>query len=358
MRIGIILHPYGEDKPAGLARTIFELAQALVRYGREHEFVIFLKNKPRVMPQFPGANWNIEALGSGILWLERLKRSTPCDVYVFNTPVIPVFFRPRRSVVLALDFAYKYFPAKTVAGRMRNKAVERYHRFSLRRADAIIAMSDATKRDIVNFFNIEEGKITVGYWGFKPVCSVPPETVAVQKPFFLFVGVVKERKNVLNIVKGFYEFTKKYPDHTFVIAGNARGEYGDEIKAYIAKEGMSKRIVFPGYLTEGQISYLYQNAQALVFPSLVEGFGFPVMEAMDCGTPVITSNISSLAELGADDSAILVNPYNPSDIARAMREVAGNEGQRRALAEAGLRRSKMFRWENRIGVFLDVIAKK
>lgn len=357
MKIGIILHPYGEDKPAGLARTIFELACSLVTHGRDHEFIIYLKYLPRVMPQFPNNNWKIEVLGPGFFWLERLRRSSPCDVYVFNTPVMPLFFRPRRSVVLALDFAYKYFPAKTIVGGVRNSAMEYYHGFSLRRADAIIAMSEATKQDIIRFFNIDERKITVGYWGFRPVCSVAPESVEVGQPFFLFVGVVKERKNVFNIVKGFSEFAPSHPDHTLVIAGNARGKYGDMIKAYIMKEGLDRRIMFPGYLSEGQISYLYRHAQSLVFPSLVEGFGFPVMEAMDCGCPVITSNISSLAELGAGGTALLVDPGHASEIAHAMGEIADNEVLRRNLAEAGKKRSAMFRWENRIGTFLDVITK-
>jgi glycosyltransferase involved in cell wall biosynthesis len=142
-----------------------------------------------------------------------------------------------------------------------------------------------------------------------------------------------------------------------VIAGNARGAYGDQVKSYIAGAGMDKQIVFPGYMTEGQISYLYKNAQALAFPSLVEGFGFPVMEAMDCGTPVITSDVSSLAELGAGGSAILVNPHAPSDIARAMRGIADDDALRSRLADAGRKRSKEFSWEKRIEVFLDVITK-
>ena len=356
MKIGIILHPYGEDKPAGLARTIFELTNALITYGKDHEFIIYLKYPPRVLPAFVGSHWKIEILGGGLLWLEGLRTATPADVYVFNTPVLPPFYRSPKSVVLALDFAYKHLPAKIFSQRLQNKVMEYYHGFSLKRADRIIAMSEATKKDIVNFFRIGPQKITVGYWGFKSVCSVPPESVSVPARYFLFVGVVKERKNVLNIVKGFRDFLREHADFSLVIAGNSRGEYGDAIKAYIAHEGIASRVIFPGYVTEGQISYLYRHMQALVFPSLIEGFGFPVLEAMDCGVPVITSNISSLAELGANGSALLVDPHAPAQIAQAMAAIADDESLRGRLAKAGKDRSRLFVWDTRIKIFLDVIT--
>ncbi len=355
MKIGIVLHPYGEDKPAGLARTIFEFTKALVAYDTENEYIIFLKKAPRTIPDLPGRNWRIAVLGEGLLWLERLRHAPPADIYVFNTPVMPLWWRPRRSVVLALDFAYKYFPPDDLAGRIRNRFMEWYHGRSLRRADRIIAMSDATKKDVIRFFHISEAKVAAVHWGFKKICDVAAETVNVPSDFFLFVGVMKERKNVLNVVKGFREFSRSHPRHALVLCGKGEGEYVAKLKDYIRDEGVASRVIFPGYLTEGQVAYLYRHATALVFPSFVEGFGFPVLESMDCDTPVITSDCSSLAELGAGGAAVLVDPHQPDRIGAAMAMLADDKGLREEFIRRGSARAAEFVWEKRAPHFINAI---
>lgn len=356
MKIGIILHPYGEDKPAGLARTIFEFTKALVTYDTENEYIIFLKKEPRMALTLSGKNWRIAVLGEGLLWLERLRHAPLADVYVFNTPVMPLWWRPRRSVVLALDFAYKYFPPDDFVGRIRNRVMARYHGRSLRRADRIITMSEATRKDVLRFFYIPPAKVTAVHWGFKPICNVAPEQVDVPKEFFLFVGVMKERKNVLNVVKGFRKFCHSHPSHALVLCGRGEGEYVGKLKDYIRDEGIANRVIFPGYLTEGQVAYLYQRATALVFPSFVEGFGFPVLEAMDCGTPVITSDCSSLAELGTAGAAVLVDPHRPDLIAAAMEKIAIDQDFSQSLAVRGRARAAQFSWERRAPEFLRAIT--
>ncbi|MFY9462612.1 MAG: glycosyltransferase family 1 protein [Candidatus Sungiibacteriota bacterium] len=356
MKIGIVLHPYGEDKPAGLARTIFEFTKALIAHDPDNEYIIFLKKKPRVAPDLPGRNWRVVVLGDGLLWLERLRHAPAADIYVFNTPVMPLWWRPRRSVVLALDFAYKYFPPADIAGRIRNRLMEWYHGRSLRRADRIITMSEATKKDVLRFFHIPEVKVTAVHWGFKKICDIAFETADVPADFFLFIGVMKERKNVLNVVRGFREFSRHNARHALVLCGKGEGEYAQKLRDYIRDEGIGGRVVFPGYLTEGQVAYLYQHATALVFPSFVEGFGFPVLEAMDCGTPVITSNCSSLAELGADGVAILVDPHQPKEIAEAMTALADDAELRANFIRRGRARAAEVVWERRAPHFLKAIT--
>ncbi len=356
MKIGIVLHPYDEDKPAGLARTIFEFTKALITYDPHNEYIIFLKRAPRKGLDLPGRNWRIAVLGEGLLWLERLRYASPADVYVFNTPVMPLWWRPRRSVVLALDFAYKYFPPADLFGRMRNRIMEWYHGYSLRKADRIITMSEATKKDVLRFFRIPEAKVKAVYWGFKKICDVAAEAVEVPAEFFLFVGVMKERKNVLNVVRGFREFSRSHPRHALVLCGKGEGAYAQRLKNYIRDEGIERRVAFPGYLTEGQVAYLYRRATALAFPSFVEGFGFPVLEAMDCGTPVITSDCSSLAELGADGAAVLVDPREPDQIAGAMAMLADDEAMRGDVVRRGRARAAEFLWEKRAPHFIAAIT--
>ncbi|MDP3771774.1 MAG: glycosyltransferase family 1 protein [bacterium] len=356
MKIGIVLHPYGEDKPAGLARTIFELTTGMIAEDRENDYIIFLKNKPRVLPEFSGKNWRIEILGSGYLWLDRLKTAPRADVYVFNTPVLPLFWRPPKSIALALDFAYLDFPPHGFFGRILNTITYWYHRRSLWRADRIVAISEATKRETMRIFHMQAEKIDVVRCGFKRVCAVPETRLALPENFFLFVGIVKERKNVFNVVRGFNAFQKTHRDYHLVIAGNAVGPYADAIREYITAEKLEEKIIFPGHMNDGQLSYMYRRAMALVFPSFIEGFGYPVLEGMDCGIPVVTSDQSSLAEVGGD-AALLIDPHRPEAIAGAMARIADEPGVREELIKKGHERTKLFSW-HKAGREMTAVCKK
>lgn len=344
MRIGIVLHPYGEDRPAGLARTIFELAKGMLETDRENEYVIFLKNAPKKPPELPGKNWKVEPLGGGRFWLDRLRKATPVDVCIFNTPVLPLFFRPRHSIVLALDFAYAYLAEPGIASALRRRLTLFYHGRSMRRADRIVAISEATKRDVVKLFGIPPERVDVVLCGYKPICSVPETPLPLPEgKFFLFVGIVKPRKNVMNIVRAFVSFAKRRAGYSLVVGGSGEPSYLAAIKDFLVSEGMADRVLFLGHLNDGELSYAYKRAAALAFPTLIEGFGYPVLEGMDCGIPVITSNQSSLAEVGGD-AALLVDPYDPEDIARAMERLAGEPGLAAELVRRGKERVKLFSW--------------
>ena len=182
MRIGIVLHPYGEDSPAGLARTIFEFAKGMLEADAESEYVIFLKHAAKEPPRLPGKNWRVEALGGGRFWLENLRRASAVDVCIFNTPVLPLFFRPKASVVLALDFAYYYLGWKTLGGSFRDLATLCYHALSLWRADHIVAISQATKRDVVKIFRVPERKISVVHLGYKNICAASETPLPLPLP--------------------------------------------------------------------------------------------------------------------------------------------------------------------------------
>ena len=345
MKIGIILHPYGEDKPAGLSRTIFELAKGMIETDTANEYIVFLKKKPRILPSFPGNNWKIEILGDNLLWLNRLKRATQCDTYLFNTPVLPLFWKPKRSIVLALDFAYYYFPPKGIKGRLLNMFTFWYHGRSLRRADGIVAISKATKKDVMELFHIPEQDIHVVLCGFKNVCAVPETPIQLPEKFFLFVGVMKQRKNVFNVVRAFREFYPSHKDYSFVLGGKAEGAYVEEMKSYIAQEGIEDNVHFIGHLNDGELSHVYRKAFALVFASFIEGFGYPVLEAMACGLPVITSKFTSLSEICQNGSALLVDPAKPEEITNAMEQIAAHRDIREELMRNGREQSKKFSWE-------------
>lgn len=344
MKIGIVLHPYGENNPAGLARTIFEFTKGMLEVDKRNEYILFVKNNPKSPPQFPGNNWKICALGGGILWLDKMKHALRADVYIFNTPVMPLFWSPPKSVVIALDFAYWYLSPHSIKGQVIKWATYFYNLFSLWKADGVIAISKATRDDTVRLFRIPQEKISVIYCGFKSMCALPEEKVSLPNKFLLFVGVIKPRKNVFNIVKAFCEFQKHHPDYFLVIVGSGGGAYYDAICRYIKMNRLNPKVIFPGFVTDNNLAYIYKRAEIFLFPTLIEGFGYPVLEAMDCGVPVITSNTSSLKEVGGNGSAFLVDPRDPSDIARAMRSIAEDPKLQNELMRRGIVQSKQFSW--------------
>jgi glycosyltransferase involved in cell wall biosynthesis len=143
----------------------------------------------------------------------------------------------------------------------------------------------------------------------------------------------------------------------FVLAGRAGGTYYEDIVRYIQKEGIENRIHFVGHLSDAEQSYAYARATALVFPSVVESFGFPVLEAMECGTPVITSNFGGPSETGMDGAAMLVNPRSPESIAQAMLRVSTDEKSRTELIKRGRARARDFSWEKTARESLAVLKK-
>lgn len=354
MKIGIILHPYGEEHAAGLGRAIFEIARSLIAADQKNEYLIFLKERPGVVPEFPGTNWRVVALGGGLWWRERLRAAPQADIYLFNTPVLPLFFRPKKSIVIALDFAYLEFGGGGLWERVRRRATFWYHCWSLRRADLIVAISEATKRHVVERCGLPEERLRVVYLGTNHICALPEEPVAVPEKFFLFVGVFKERKNVFGVVRAFAEFASAHTEYALVLAGRAEGSYAHRIRAYVRGAGLERRVVFLSPASDQQLSFLYRRASALVFPSFVEGFGFPVLEAMSCGLPVITSNVSSLPEL-AGDAAILADPDSSAEIANAMERITSDPALRERLIAKGRERAAVFSWEKTAREFLRVI---
>ena len=345
MKIGIVLHPYGEDQPAGLARTIFELTKGMLTVDKENEYIIFLKRKPRVIPELPGTNWKVHVLGEGLFWLNNLRSAPQCDVILFNTPVLPFGYKPKRSVVLALDFAYYYFPPRGFKAKLLNRFTFWVHKRSLRRADGIIAISEATKKDTVSLFGIAPEKIRVVLCGFKNVCASSEKVVPLPEKFFLFVGVMKERKNVFNVVRAFRQISEKYPNYMLVLGGRAQGAYVETMKRYIRREGIEARVRWIGHLNDHELSYVYRRAYALVFASFIEGFGYPVLEAMACGIPVITSKTTSLGEICQNDSALLVDPARTDEIASAMERLITESPLSHMLIRNGQEQVKKFSWE-------------
>ncbi len=348
MKIGIILHPFGEKHPGGLPRVIFGWAENLIRFAPENSFIIYLKEECKQMPILPDGNVEFHVLGGGRFWMDKLASAPKSDVYLFNTPVLPFFTKLKGAIVIAQDFPYKYLPARSIKEFFKRKFVEWYHSRSFRRAAHIIAISDYTKKDVIRFFGIPESKVTTIYPDYKRICDIfLPDPVPLPERFFFFAATIKERKNVFTIVRAFIKLLDRRPDlnHHLVLGGKAEGSYYESIMKFIRENKREDRIQFLGHLTERQLSYIYPKADALVFPSIVEGTGLPVLEAMSCGTPVITSDICGPSELGAEGSAILVHPEDSDEMSEAMEQIATDDNLRQELSFSGKKRSDLFSWD-------------
>lgn len=238
-----------------------------------------------------------------------------------------------------------------------------YHRYYipqvLNQAKHIICNSDATADDIINFCHIPADKITPIPLAYDAnhfsIDNLPGETIAVSKPYFMYIGRHDPHKNLPRIVAAFAAISN-CRDYELWLAGTPDRRYTPKLKAQIEELGITGQVKFLDYVPYSQLPTMLRNAQALVFPSLWEGFGLPVLEAMACGTPVITSNISSLPEV-AGDAAILVDPYNTDEIAAAMQTIVTDAKLRSHLSTLGLIRSHQFSWQ-KTGLATQEVLKR
>ncbi|HIQ39262.1 MAG TPA: glycosyltransferase family 1 protein [Methanothermococcus okinawensis] len=239
---------------------------------------------------------------------------------------------------------------------------------TLRTADKIIADSYNTKKDIIKYFKIPEDKTKVIHLGvdekYKPLSEEKinniKEKYCINYPFILYVGTLEPRKNIPTLIKAYYKLKKQGLPHKLVITGKKGWKY-KSIFETIDKLNLRKDVIFTGYVPDEDLPALYNAADLFVYPSLYEGFGLPPLEAMACGTPVITSNTSSLPEV-VGDAGIMVDPYDVDGLSKAMYEVLTNDGLREELRKKGLERAKLFSWkkcaEEHLKVYEEVYNMK
>lgn len=229
-----------------------------------------------------------------------------------------------------------------------------HHRLALpsilRAADRIITISEASRQDIIRCCGVPEEKVTVTHLA----ASLPafsqgtppdqvPERLGLKQPYILNVGTMEPRKNLPGLLEAFAQARRRGMPHSLVITG-AGGWGGASVAAIAGRLGIGDQVQVTGFIDDRDLPGLYAGADFFVYPSLYEGFGLPVLEAMTCGTPVITSNISSLPEV-AGDAALLVDPRSSAELCDSMLRLAGDAGLRGDLCAKGVKRAALFSWE-------------
>jgi glycosyltransferase involved in cell wall biosynthesis len=210
------------------------------------------------------------------------------------------------------------------------------------RADAIIAVSEFTKSQVVALLGVQASKVRVVRHGVRSL-AYPPRAGQAREKVVLNVGAIQKRKNVARLVEAFETLNA---DWRLALAGSF-GYGADEIRARIESSPARDRISVLGYVDPDELAAWYARAAIFAFPSLDEGFGMPVLEAMAGGAPVLTSDRSALPEV-AGDAALLVNPEDTQALAQALRNLAENDDLRRELVERGLARARLFTWERAV----------
>ena len=255
-----------------------------------------------------------------------------------------------RTVTTIPDIAYEHFPESF--SRFETLWSKVLIRRSAERADHIITVSEYSKNDLAMTYHIDPRKITVTYEGAddsyfprdKGHCQAQiAAKYVVSGPFLLYIGRLQERKNLRRLISAFARLRKQGLDEKLVLVGKKDWMFGD-VQAHVQALGLATSVIFTGYVPSEDLPVFYNAAEAFVYPSIFEGFGLPVIEAMACGLPVLTSCGSSLEEI-AGDAAVLVDPMSEESITRGLGKLLGDEQLRAGLVQAGLARSASFSYQ-------------
>lgn len=284
--------------------------------------------------------------------LSREMLTSPPDLLFVPSHVLPLI-HPRCSVATVHDLGFHYYPeAHTL---FQNVYLRWSTRHNARASTLVLADSLATRRDLNHYYGLPADKVLVVYPGrdetLAPVTD--PTTLAavrvrynLQQPYLLYVGTLHPRKNLVRLVQAFAQLLGQpaagSADPVLVLAGQ-RGWLYREISDEVRRLGLQGRVRLTGYVPDEDLPALLSGALAFAFPSLYEGFGLPVVEAMACGTPVVCSQSSSLPE-AAGDAALLVDPLDPEAISAALARIVGDEGLRRELVRRGFEQARQFSW--------------
>lgn len=362
----------------GIGRYTRELIHALVDEGQAYQFRLFSALPPESLPvpdslpDAPHVHYRPAPINER--WLYRLwyRAHLPVPVQTFTGPVdlfhSPDFVLPPvrghiPTILTVHDLSFVHYP-ETFPPRLvsyLNSVVPD----SISRASHILADSLSTKRDLTTVWEVPDIKVTVLYSGvnerFQPVRDERVLSALRQKyslgdsPFILTVGTIQPRKNYEMLVRAFGRLDNRLP-HRLVIAGG-QGWLFDELLAEIERLGLDERVRLTGFVDDVDLPALYSAADLFAFPSLYEGFGLPLLEAMACGTPVIASNASSLPEVahqGNQPAAVLLSPTSEQDWTAVMMTLLQDHGARQALVEAGFRQVTRFRWRNSARQLIDL----
>ncbi len=355
MKIGISVQSLHGSK-TGLGVYTEGIVNGLQTAGNSrHQFFLYEKKTAGDLNTLRRLYWeNIE-----LMKLTQGDRIDLLHIPAFAPPICKCF----RLVVTVHDLIGMIFPNQM--GLPSQLYWGQWLPYAVRKADVMVVDSENTKKDVLKYLQVPEKKIRVvypsGHERFAPnmnsrTFEIFKSKIGVQDNYFLSVGTLEPRKNLTRILQAFGEFRKKKRSvrHQLVIVGSKDFAYGRAFKALATQAVLdSNDVIFTGYVEDEILNDLYGGATAFLFPSLYEGFGIPVLEAMAAGAPVITSNLSSLPEV-AGTAAYFVNPYRVDEITEAMNTFSENSNVRQDFIDKGFQRINKFSWKQAARQLLEV----
>jgi glycosyltransferase involved in cell wall biosynthesis len=369
MRIGIdaraILNPE-KVAPTGVANYVWQLVKNLLEIDKENQYILFFDFKVRDtdVKRFTQSNVKIKffpfsdykkympAAYSEILGMATFAREK-MDVLHTTSPLyrVPTSYRGK-IVTTFYDFAPYRLPE--LFPRLSTAKLKTLYSFAVKKSDRIITVSESTKKDAEKLLGFPEEKITAIYNGidkrFFEEDSFSRDDVkknfGIIDKYILFLGTLEPRKNLSRVLEAFARFKKNNQnssEYQLVVAGK-KGWLTEEYFQQAKDLGVEDEVIFTGYVGGDELKPLYTNAEFFVMPSLYEGFGQTIVEAMACGAPCLVSKVSSIPEI-AGEAAYFVDPHDTEGIAKGMTELASNQELREKLSAAGREQAKKFSWE-------------
>ncbi len=370
MKIGIDGNEANIADRVGSGMYAYQVLKHLYELDTWNEYTIYLKHAPiRDMPN-ERKNWKYVVLGPEKLWTQF---ALPLRLFIDGRK-LDVFFSPGhyaprfcpcKTVISVLDTAYLRFPEYFKKSDLMQ--LKSWSKYSIKKAAHVLTISESSKQDIVKFYGTDPNKVTVTYLGFDTETFKPVENeekikkildkYGFKRPYILYLGTLQPRKNIVRLIQAFKDLITQ-ESYTqlglkLVIVGK-KGWLYQEIFAEVKKLQLEDVVVFTGYITDDEKPAILSGALLYTLPSLYEGFGIPVLEAMACGTPVVVSRISSLPEV-VGEYGVLVDPYNVKSISGGLKLLVKDVDLREQLKKNGLQWVKQFDWMHTARTTLAVL---
>lgn len=351
------------EQGAGIGRLVRQLIAALAEEDPLTPYKLFVAGATRdKLPPFPHPNFRWYPTRVTPLWFARLwyraRLYYPIELFIGRVKLfhatdftLPPTLPPTQTLLTVHDLSFVRAPE--TATPILKKYLDRVVPWSVKRAKHVLADSQATKDDLMSLYGTPEEKITVLLSGVEPRFRRIEDTAVLRQirrkyqlgdaPYVFSIGTVQPRKNYTRLIQALHALGEEFSHVNLVIAGG-KGWLDAPIYHTVEALGMSQRVRFIGFVEDADIPALYSGALLTAYPSLYEGFGFPILESMACGTPVVTSTISSMPEV-AGDAALLVDPYDVSALAESLRWLLTEDALREKLIERGYRQARRFTWQ-------------
>lgn len=351
---------------AGIGQYITRLVKALADVDQENEFILLQSRKDRSVivnqPNFRRASVWTPSHHRLEQWTLRLEISR-LDMDLLHSPdFIPPFRRNCKSVITVHDLAFLLYPHF-----LTQESARYYSQIdqAVRRTDHIIAVSEATKHDLVQRLGVPESKVSVIYEASARQYRQLPADEArryvsskydLNEDYIFFVSTIEPRKNVPGLLKAYRGLLDAYKLKVKLVLAGGQGWLSDEVLATVEKLNLSEQVRFLGRVPSADLPFLYNAARLLVHPSFYEGFGLPPLEAMACGTPVVVSNVSAMPEV-VGDAGVMVDPNDISEMTVGMYRVLTDDQLRAEMIHKGLARAACFSWDKAAHQTLELYAR-